>query len=88
MIAEVIVDISNSEVDRVFDYKIDEHSSASVGSRVLIPFGPKTQEGYVIAIKEKSDYDNGKLKSILDVLDPMPVIGKEMLELMYFMTKK
>ncbi|MBE5733070.1 MAG: primosomal protein N' [Clostridiales bacterium] len=88
MIAEVIVDISNSEVDRVFDYKIDEHSSADVGSRVLIPFGPKTQEGYVIALKEKSDYDNGKLKSILDVLDPVPVIGKEMLELMHFMTKK
>ena len=88
MIAEVIVDISNSEVDRVFDYKLDEHSSATVGSRVLIPFGPKTQEGYVIALKEKSEYDNGKLKSILDVLDPMPVIGKEMLDLMYFMTNK
>ena len=87
MIAEVIVDISNSEVDRVFDYKVDEHSSACVGSRVLIPFGTKTQEGYVISMKEKSDYDNGKLKSIIETLDPMPVIGKEMLDLMNFMTE-
>ena len=87
MIAQVIVDISNSEVDRVFDYKIDEHSQAQVGSRVLIPFGTKTQEGYVIAMKEKSDYDESKLKSIIEPLDPMPVIGKEMLDLMNFMTR-
>lgn len=87
MIAEVIVDISNSEVDRVFDYKVDEHSSASVGSRVLIPFGTKTLEGYVIALKDKSDYNQDKLKSIIETLDPMPVIGKEMLDLMNFMTQ-
>lgn len=87
MIAEVIVDISNSEVDRVFDYKVDEHSSATVGSRVLIPFGKKTLEGYVIAIKDKSDYNQDKLKSIIETLDPMPVIGKEMLDLMNFMVE-
>ena len=88
MIAEVIVDISNSEVDRVFDYKLDEHSSAVVGSRVLIPFGTKTQEGYVIALKEQSDYDNDKLKSIIEVLDPVAVIREEMLELMQYMTQR
>lgn len=88
MIAEVIVDISNSEVDKVFDYKINEHSSAKVGSRVLIPFGTKTLEGYVIAIKETSEYDSSKLKSIIDILDKQPLISKEMLNLMEFMTKK
>ena len=88
MIAEVIVDISNSEVDRVFDYRIDEHSSATVGSRVLIPFGAKTLEGYVIAIKESSEYDQNKIKSIINTLDKTPVISNEMLQLMEFMTQK
>ena len=38
MIAEVIVDISNSEVDKVFDYSIDGHSEAKEGFRVLVSF--------------------------------------------------
>lgn len=88
MIAEVIVDISNSEVDRVFDYKIDEHSSATVGSRVLIPFGTKTLEGYVISVKENSEYDPSKIKNIIETLDKTPVISAEMLKLMEYMTQK
>ena len=67
MIFEVIVDISNSEVDRVFDYIGDE--SIQVGCRVLVPFGNRKIEGFVIGRKEKTDYDLDKLKSIIKRLD-------------------
>lgn len=46
MIYKVIVDISNSEVDRVFDYR--SNFPLSPGDRVLVPFGKRKIEGYVI----------------------------------------
>ncbi len=59
MIFEVIVDISNSEVDRVFDYLGDE--SISVGSRVFVPFGNRKIEGFIIGQKEQTDFNKSKL---------------------------
>ncbi len=87
MIAEVIVDISSSEVDRVFDYRVDVET-VQVGSRVLVPFGSKTLEGYVIDFKQTSSVSEEKLKSVLSTLDKTPVIKTEMLDLMRMMTKK
>ena len=83
MIAEVIVDISNSEVDKVFDYSIDGSPEIRAGFRVLVPFGKMTVEGYVIAIKEKSEYPS--VKEVIKALDEYQVISDEMLELMKFM---
>lgn len=38
MILEVIVNISNSDVDRTFDYEGDD---IPIGSRVVVEFGKK-----------------------------------------------
>ncbi|MBR2480288.1 MAG: hypothetical protein IKB56_03165, partial [Clostridia bacterium] len=43
MFYEVIVDISNSEIDKVFDYHAP--FSVEVGHRVLVPFGRRQVEG-------------------------------------------
>ncbi|MBR5145737.1 MAG: primosomal protein N' [Clostridia bacterium] len=86
MIFEVIVDISNSEVDRVFDYIGDE--SIQVGCRVLVPFGNRKIEGFVIGRKEKTDYDLDKLKSIIKRLDDFVTISPELIELMHFMVAR
>ncbi len=84
MIFEVIVDIANSEVDRVFDYVgVD---GVFVGSRVLVPFGGRKIEGFAIGQKERSDVDGSKLKSIVAPLDDFAAVTPEMLELMRFMT--
>ena len=88
MVAEVIVDISNSEVDKIFDYFIDGSPITEAGFRVLVPFGNMTVEGYVIGIKEKSDYDSSKIKTIIKVLDKYPAITNEMLELMRYMKER
>lgn len=85
MIAEVIVDISNSEVDRVFDYIAD--FSIEIGMRVLVPFGHKKIEGFVIAIKEKTKFE-GALKPIYKVLDDFVAIQKDLINLMWFMRDK
>ena len=83
MIYEVIVDISNSEVDKVFDYL--SPFPVNIGDRVLVPFGKRQIEGYIIGEKEKSvgSYD---LKDIIMKLDDFTAITPEMLELTKFMS--
>ena len=54
MIAQVIVDISNSEVDRVFDYAIDDFPDAKEGFRVMVPFGRMNIEGYIVQLKDRT----------------------------------
>lgn len=85
MIFEVIVDIANSEVDRVFDYIGGD--DIKVGARVLVPFGNRRIEGFVIGQKEKSDVDVEKLKAIIKPLDDFVAVTTEMLELMRFMVR-
>ncbi|GHV00605.1 primosomal protein N' [Clostridia bacterium] len=89
MFAEVIVDITNGEVDRIFDYRVPPESAfLTPGYRVLAPFGNRSVEGYVIGLKEKSELDDAKIKSILKTLDESPVILPEMMRLSDFMREK
>ena len=89
MIAEVIVDVLASEVDKVFDYKIpSSFADLTIGYRVLVPFGNRRIEGFVMAIKEESDLPSEKVKEILEVLDDYPVLLPEVIDLIYFMKDK
>ena len=74
MIAEVIVDISGSEVDRVFDYAVADVKNVQKGSRVAVPFGKREIEGYVTDLKENTEVAEDKLKCIVKTLDDYPVI--------------
>ena len=67
MTAEVIVDIAHSEVDKIFEYAAIDGVHA--GSRVRVPFGNRTVDGYVMRLKEGSEYDPSKLKPIASVVD-------------------
>ncbi len=87
MVASIIVDISNSEVDRIFDYQIPVHFAVKCGDRVLVPFGNRTIEGYCINITETSDCGI-ELKCIVRKLDENPLILPEMLQLMKVMKEK
>lgn len=82
MIYRVIVDISNSEVDRVFDYSSDYE--VEVGSRVLVPFGNRAIEGFIVGTKESTDI---KTKNIIKKLDDFIAITPEMIALSDFLNK-
>lgn len=84
MFAEVVVDILNSEVDKIFDYKIS--TPLQVGTRVLVPFGARKVEGYVLKIKDSTTFDASKVKSIIS-FDSQPVILPEMLKLIDYMVQ-
>lgn len=89
LIAEVIVDVLASEVDRVFDYNIPSScADITVGYRVLVPFGGRKIEGYVISIKETTDCPPDKLKTIISLCDSKPLILPEIIELIKYMKEK
>lgn len=86
MIAEVIIDIAHSEVDKVFDYVALPDTKK--GQRVLVPFGNRNIEGYVINLKDKSKLENEKLKTIIKPLDNFIILTDELLKLSEYMQQK
>ena len=82
MFARVIVDISNSSVDRLFTYSIPEGISIAPGQRVLVPFGRgnKPIEGFVIELTEESSTSH-QIKPITKTLEPYTALLPDQLEL-------
>ena len=83
MFAQVIVDIANSGVDRLFTYRAEDN--IILGQRVLVPFGSgnKPIEGYVLGISESYE-GNIALKSIIRPLEPYSVLTHEQIRLAYW----
>ena len=88
MVAEIILNSNVKNLNRTFDYEIpvDLEKNISIGSSVLVPFGnmKKLEEGFVIGIKEKSDY---KLKTIAKVEDKK-YLSKEKISLAKLMARR
>lgn len=88
MIAEVIVDILNSDVDKIYDYKIPEELNVQAGQRVAVPFGNRKIEGYVINIKENSALAPEKLKTVIKTLDAQALLNQKALGLCFYLKEK
>ena len=63
MYAQVVVEISNDAVDKVFDYHALENTQ--VGMRVGVPFANRVVQGVVLSLSETTSYDESKIKSII-----------------------
>ncbi|MFZ5640060.1 MAG: primosomal protein N' [Bacillota bacterium] len=85
--AEVIVDVAAKRVDRIFHYRIPDHCRAVLGkgSRVVVPFGPRTIEGYVVGLSDRADVK--EVKDIIRVVDPEPMFPPDLLELARWMAE-
>ena len=88
MIAEVIINSNVKNLNKIFDYTIpvELQSRVNIGTRVFVPFGnmKKLEEGFVIGIKEKSEY---KLKSI-DSIEEQGCLSEEKMELAKIMAHR
>lgn len=80
MIIGVLVELSNKNIDKIFDYSVPDNlkDKIKVGIRVKVPFGKMELEGFVIEIKNSSDIS---VKDILDVVDDEVILNEELLEL-------
>lgn len=89
MIAKVIVDIASKSVDYKFDYIIPEQLESVIqpGVRVIVPFGPRTIQGYVMEVTAEPDaqLDVSKLKKIVEVKDIQPELTSELIALSEWM---
>ncbi|MEG0251500.1 MAG: primosomal protein N' [Christensenellaceae bacterium] len=91
MYAKVIVDISHTQVDKVFEYQIPDTLilTVQIGMRVLIPFGKSKQvEGIVIGLCDKTAYEKSKIKPIICALDDFCAITQEQILLAEYISKK
>ena len=79
MIAKVLVELSNKNIDKTFDYSIPNNllSKVKVGIRVKVPFANQTLEGFVLGISNNSDYQD--LKEIIDIVDTDVILNEELL---------
>ena len=80
MVIGVLVELSNKNIDRVFDYAVPSSflDKIKLGIRVKVPFGKMELEGFVVEIKNTSDVE---VKDILDVIDDEAILNSELLEL-------
>ncbi|AIO18750.1 Primosomal protein N' [Candidatus Izimaplasma bacterium HR1] len=81
MIAEILVDVKAKAVDRTFDYKVplNLENVIEIGQRVKVPFGPRFIMGYVLHLKEKSDFE--RLRNISSIMDLIPTLTEELIEI-------
>lgn len=87
MYAEVVVNLLNRKLDRVFHYSIPSALEKRLreGMQVLVPFGPQTVDGYVVGLTETAEVE--KTRDILEIVEEEPVFSREMLALARWMSK-
>ncbi|MEA5002451.1 MAG: primosomal protein N' [Christensenella sp.] len=89
MYAKVIVDISHTQVDRVFEYLIPQELHIEPGMRVSVPFGKsKMMEGIVIGLAQTPEFQPEKIKPILSTLEDFCALTQEQIDLACFIKDK
>lgn len=77
-LAEVIINRPSKQLNRTFTYEIPETwQEISAGWRVVVPFGPNTEEGIIIDIHEGEPPP--RVKPLLRLLGDTPWLTEEML---------
>lgn len=81
MIAEIIINTTAKRLQQTFTYAIPQEMDIHIGSRVLVPFGSRREEGIVIAVKEGTGKDlSFTVKPILAVLSIQNGFQEEMIQ--------
>ncbi len=88
MYVSVLTQIGSKKVDKSFFYHVPKalEDNIKVGVRVRVPFGNMILDGFIVDISSSCDYDNSRIKDIINVIDDVPVLNKEMLLLGRYMS--
>ena len=81
MVVNVLVELSNKNIDRTFDYHVPTilENKIEIGKRVIVPFGSMTLEGFILGISDTSELSD--LKEVIDITDEEVILNDELLEL-------
>lgn len=82
MVASVLVELSNRNVDKCFTYNIPSELEEfiKVGIRVQVPFGKQTLEGFVLNVENNCE-NLSELKDIIKPIDDDVILNDELLSL-------
>jgi len=85
MVAQVIVDVVHTNVDKPFSYDIPEGMVLCEGSRVRVPLGRRMVDGLVVALLPDDELPHqvsvDRLKPIASLLDAYPAVLSPMVAL-------
>ena len=89
--ADLILELSNAKIDRVFTYRIPKelHTSVFVGCPVFVSFGTikRKVKAYIIDLRDSIDFDKDKIKDILSIVDLDIPAARNLLSLAIYMKK-
>jgi primosomal protein N' (replication factor Y) (superfamily II helicase) len=87
-VARVIVDVPAKQTDKPFDYSVPAHLEGTIkpGMRVIVPFGPRKVQGFVVSIEQESSFS--KLRELIEPMDIEPVLNEELLQLGDWLTEQ
>ncbi len=88
MIASVLIEYQVKTLNKVFDYIIPDNliKDIKVGHKVMVPFGTKQIEGFVLKIHNNID-NNIKYRSIVSIVEKDFYLNDELLSLGKIMSK-
>lgn len=81
MIAQIVVDVVHSHVDRPFSYAVPEGLTLLPGMRVSVPLGRRQVDGIVIELTDSCDVPPEKLRPVTRALEPYAAILPPMMAL-------
>ncbi len=87
MFAQIMINTNAKELNKVFDYIVptEMEKTISIGARVFVPFGKgkNLSEGYVLDLKQESEFANKEIAKIED-----NILTDENIELAKLMAEK
>ena len=86
MYLNVIVENRSNYIDSFFTYS-DGGLDAGIGSKVTVPFGTGTKDGYVFSVSDTCDIDESKIKDIISV-DPDESLTPEIISTAVWMKQR
>jgi len=73
----------NIPFGQVFTYRVPEELREEIapGKRVRVPFGRRRMTGYCVGLSAETDTPAGKIRDVLAVIDPEPLLSDSLLKL-------
>ena len=71
---------------RIFDYAIENHQLAQMGTRYLLPFGQGSRTGILLNTHDSSTVQEDRIKAAQECLDESPVLSGHLIALATWMS--
>ena len=78
-----------SPVDRLFTYRIPIalETRIELGQSVLVPFSGRKLTGWILELCEAPEVDPAKVKDIIRLVDPVPVVDQRQADFLKWLSK-